>query len=130
VTLEAKENAEKWAYSHLAEVQRLQLQLTATEDAKAAAESLAYSRAIELNRLQARLATTVTEKEGAEALAAERRDKLPPVQSQLDDAEAENQRLQGDLTARIADLAKIRQSAGYKLLAALGLVPKAGGHDD
>jgi 2-polyprenyl-3-methyl-5-hydroxy-6-metoxy-1,4-benzoquinol methylase len=53
VTLEAKQNAERFAHSHMSELLHLQAQLQATEAAKAEAERLAHSHMSELQHLQA-----------------------------------------------------------------------------
>jgi SAM-dependent methyltransferase len=107
--LEAKNNAEILAYSHLAEVVELQAQLAVMDEAKSGAEELAHSHFAEMAQLQAQLAVMDEAKSGAEELAHSHLAEVVQLQVQLAATEEAKSRAEELAHSHLADLVQSQE---------------------
>ncbi|MCA3160301.1 MAG: hypothetical protein ING31_12050, partial [Burkholderiales bacterium] len=115
--------AEELAHDHLAKLEALQAQLAATEAAKANAEELAHDHLAKLEALQAQLAATEAAKANAEELAFNRLDEMKMLHGEIESIKQVLLMTKDALNRSDKRMAKILDSKGYKLLAALRIAP-------
>jgi 2-polyprenyl-3-methyl-5-hydroxy-6-metoxy-1,4-benzoquinol methylase len=126
LTEHAKTTAEELAYRHLSELKKIQAQLVLTEHAKTTAEELAYRHLSEFEKIQAQLALTEHAKASAEEFAHVRYEEIKLLREELGSRQLDLEMMEGELDKKHKNLFDIKNSISYKILAALRLVPKIG----
>jgi 2-polyprenyl-3-methyl-5-hydroxy-6-metoxy-1,4-benzoquinol methylase len=125
----AKANAEELAMARYHELGVLAKQLEHTDQAKAVAEELAHRHLFELEKVQAQLTATEVAKANAEELAMARYEEINLIRDEVESFKRDLRNVEGELDKRHEQLTDIQHSVGYKLLAALRLVPNRGRAD-